>query len=176
MSFDTLAFMFFLPCMFLAYRCFAFRRTRGALAQNLITVAGSYIFYGWWDWRFLILIFITTVCSYASGLMLGGLTSPFKRKCVLWINVGINLGILGFFKYYNFFVGNLQALLSPLGIALDNVTIDLILPVGISFYTFQALSYTIDVYRRRISPTNDIPAFFAFISFFPQLVDNDTVP
>lgn len=170
MSFDTLAFMLFLPCMFLTYWFLTFRGKGGALAQNLITVAGSYVFYGWWDWRFLVLIFLTTVFSYASGQMLGRTTSTAKRKAVLWTSVGLNLGILGFFKYYNFFAENLQALLAPLGIGLDNVTLDLILPVGISFYTFQALSYTIDVYRRSIRPTNDIPAFFAFISFFPQLV------
>lgn len=92
------------------------------------------------------------------------------EKIILWGNVVLNLGILGLFKYYNFFVGNLQALLTPVGVNLDSITLNLILPVGISFYTFQAISYTIDVYRRKLEPTNDIVAFFAFISFFPQLV------
>lgn len=171
MSFDTLAYALFLPCIFLIYWAVMWRDHRlGALAQNLITVGGSYVFYGWWDWRFLILIFLTTVFSYSSGLLLGRFQSKRRRKMVLWTAIGLNLGFLGFFKYYNFFTENFQALLAPFGIRLDSITLDLILPVGISFYTFQAMSYTIDVYRRSINPTRNIPAFFAFISFFPQLV------
>ncbi len=168
MSFDTLSFALFLPCMFLIY--WALGRIRGGWKQNLAIVAGSYVFYGWWDKRFLVLIFLTTVFSYISGRLLSRSRSSAVRKWVLWSAIGLNLAILGFFKYYNFFAENLRLLLAPMGIGLDNITLDLILPVGISFYTFQAMSYTIDVYRRSIEPTRDMPAFFAFISFFPQLV------
>lgn len=136
----------------------------------MLVIAASYIFYGWWDWRFLVLIAVTTGCSFLSGIYIGKAKKQWRRKLWLWGNVGFNLGILCLFKYFNFFVSNLQAILSPLGITLDSVTINLILPVGISFYTFQALSYSIDVYRDKIKPTRDIAPFFAFISFFPQLV------
>ena len=136
----------------------------------MLVIAASYIFYGWWDWRFLVLIAVTTGCSFLSGIYIGKAKKQWRRKLWLWGNVGLNLGILCLFKYFNFFVSNLQAILSPFGIVLDSVTVNLILPVGISFYTFQALSYSIDVYRDKIKPTRDIAAFFAFISFFPQLV------
>jgi D-alanyl-lipoteichoic acid acyltransferase DltB (MBOAT superfamily) len=139
--------------------------------QNLFVVAASYVFYGWWDWRFLILIAITTFCSFASGLLLERFEGQHtKRKWVSASNIILNLLILCIFKYYNFFGENLVALFNCFGIRLDWVTISILLPVGISFYTFQALSYTIDVYRHKITPTHDAVAFFAFISFFPQLV------
>jgi D-alanyl-lipoteichoic acid acyltransferase DltB (MBOAT superfamily) len=134
-------------------------------------VAASYVFYGWWDWRFLILIAITTFCSFASGLLLERFEGQrTKQKWVSASNIILNLLILCVFKYYNFFGENLAALFNHFGIQLDWVTIDILLPVGISFYTFQALSYTIDVYRHKITPTHEPVAFFAFISFFPQLV------
>lgn len=110
------------------------------------------------------------MCSFLSGMLIESTESKRKKIIYLWSNVLINLGILCLFKYYNFFVTNLLALLKPIGVTLDDVTINLILPVGISFYTFQALSYSIDVYRNKIKATKDIAAFFAFISFFPQLV------
>lgn len=167
MLFNSLVFLLYLPVVFLLY-WFVFKRLKW---QNAFVVAASYVFYGWWDWRFLLLIALTTLCSYLSGIMME--RTPYRksrRLLILWSNVILNLGILCLFKYYNFFVGNLQMLLQPLGISLDGVTLDLILPVGISFYTFQALSYSIDVYRGKVRPTHDIVAFFAFISFFPQLV------
>lgn len=133
----------------------------------MFIIVASYVFYGWWDIRFLILIALTTSCSFLSGIAI----SKTKHKlCWVWINVILNLGILGVFKYYNFFAENMVSLLGRFGIKPDDVTLNLILPVGISFYTFQALSYTIDVYRRKLEPTKDAVAFFAFISFFPQLV------
>lgn len=166
MGFNSVAFLLFLPIVFLLY-WFAFgRRLR---LQNAFIVVASYVFYGWWDIRFLILISATTFCSYLSGVGIAVFTGK-RRKAILWLNILINLGILGVYKYYNFFVGNLQELLEPLGVSLDSITLNLILPVGISFYTFQALSYSIDVYRDKIKATKDIVAFFAFISFFPQLV------
>lgn len=166
MLFNSIEFLLFLPIVFLLYWV-VFKPLRW---QNAFIVLASYLFYGWWDWRFLILIAITTLFSYISGILIERYSERGVSKFVLSCNVVINLGILGLFKYFNFFTSNLQALLAPLGFHLDSVTINLILPVGVSFYTFQALSYSIDVYRRKIDATKDIIAFFAFISFFPQLV------
>ena len=137
--------------------------------QNAFVVIASYVFYGWWDWRFLLLIAFTSLCSYASGLLIveSGESRVERGKFWLWLNVAINLGILAIFKYYDFFVSEFGALF---GISTESLLLWIILPVGISFYTFQALSYSIDVYRGNIKPTRDIVAFFAFISFFPQLV------
>ena len=132
----------------------------------------SYVFYGWWDWRFLFLIAFTSFCSYTSGLLLERFEGNRKwQKGISAGNIIINLTILGIFKYYNFFVENLDVIFSSLfNSHLDWVTIDIILPVGISFYTFQALSYTIDVYQKKLPATHDSVEFFAYISFFPQLV------
>ena len=166
MTFNSIEFLLFLPIVFMIYWRLSDRTLR-----NLLIITASYIFYGWWNWRFLLLIAFTTLCSYLSGLLLSDPTkSKTRRLSVLWINVAVNLTILGVFKYFNFFTASLSQLLSPIGIHLDSVTMSLILPVGRSFYTFQALSYSIDVYRHKIEATRDIAAFFAFISFFPQLV------
>jgi D-alanyl-lipoteichoic acid acyltransferase DltB (MBOAT superfamily) len=165
--FNSSVFCVFLPIVFLLY-WFVFKPLKW---QNLFVVAASYVFYGWWDWRFLILIAITTFCSFASGLLLERFEGQrTKQKWISASNIILNLLILCIFKYYNFFGENLVALFNRFGIQLDWVTIDILLPVGISFYTFQALSYSIDVYRHKITPTRDAVAFFAFISFFPQLV------
>lgn len=166
MLFNSLAFALYLPVVFIAYWGI-FRRLG---LQNLWVTIASYVFYGWWDWRFLSLIALTTIFSFFSGILIKRASTRKGRLGYLWSNVCLNLGILGLFKYYGFFMTNLQALLTPLGFELDSVTVSLILPVGISFYTFQALSYSIDVYRNKIEPTRDVVAFFAFISFFPQLV------
>lgn len=129
------------------------------------------MFYGWWDWRFLLLIALTTFCSFISGILLEKAEGkPVFQKWINTSNIIFNLLILGVFKYYNFFGENFCALLQLFNVQTDWITIDILLPVGISFYTFQALSYTIDVYLHKIKPTHDIIAFFAFISFFPQLV------
>ena len=167
MLFNSFEFLIFLPIVFLLY-WFVFKPLRW---QNLFIVAVSYIFYGWWDWRFLILIAFTTLCSFASGIVLERLEGQrTKQKWVSAANITLNLLILCIFKYFNFFGENLTELFQLFGVEADWVTIDILLPVGISFYTFQALSYTIDVYQHKIKPTHDIVAFFAFISFFPQLV------
>ncbi|MBR6946581.1 MAG: MBOAT family protein, partial [Muribaculaceae bacterium] len=159
--------MIFLPVVFLLY-WFVFKRLRW---QNLLILVASYVFYGWWDWRFLILIVITSLSSYASGLLIQRFEGRRRwQRLVSICNIVLNLGILATFKYFNFFATSLQVLLSSIGIAADWPTLNIILPVGISFYTFQALSYSIDVYARRIEPTRDAVAFFSFISFFPQLV------
>lgn len=167
MLFNSFEFLIFLPAVFLLY-WFVFKPLKW---QNLFVVAASYLFYGWWDWRFLILIAITTFCSYASGLLIQKYSGRrTHQRMVCATNILLNLIILGIFKYLNFFGENFALLLDALGFKCDWVTLDILLPVGISFYTFQALSYTIDVYRGNIQPTRNIVAFFAFISFFPQLV------
>ncbi len=167
MLFNSLEFLVFLPIVFLLY-WFVFRTRKW---QNLLVVVASYTFYGWWDWRFLFLIALTSICSFASGWLIEHYEGHRQRQ--RWVsaaNIVLNLGILGVFKYYNFFVENLDALLRSLGWQLDCVTINILLPVGISFYTFQALSYTIDVYQKKLPATHDVVEFFAYISFFPQLV------
>ena len=140
---------------------------RQLLWQNLLIVVASYVFYGWWDWRFLILIAITTVLSFLSGIGIEKAPTQRGKKAVMIANVVVNLGILGVYKYYDFFATQFAQLF---GIESDFLLLHLILPVGISFYTFQALSYSIDVYRKQIDPTHDIVSFTAFLSFFPQLV------
>ncbi len=167
MIFNSLIYAIFLPIVFIIYWLL---RNQLKL-QNLFVVIASYVFYGWWDWRFLILIAFTSFCSWGSGLLIqkSQITndqSPIA-KLWLWLNIVLNLGILATFKYYDFFVSEFGALF---GISTESLLLRIILPVGISFYTFQALSYSIDVYRGNIKPTKDIVAFFAFISFFPQLV------
>ena len=138
--------------------------------QNLLIVIASYVFYGWWDWRFLSLIIISTLIDFSIGLNLKNEQNLFKRKILLWSSIIVNLGFLGFFKYYNFFIDNFISAFSFFGSDINPNTLNIILPVGISFYTFQTLSYTIDVYKRQITPTNDIIGFSAFVCFFPQLV------
>ena len=167
MLFNSLNFLIFLPIVFLLY-WFVFKPLKW---QNLLVVVASYVFYGWWDWRFLFLIALTTLCSFISGLLIEHYEGErSKQKWISAANIVLNLAILALFKYYNFFTENLQVLFNGFGIHLDWPTLNVILPVGISFYTFQALSYSIDVYRKKIKATRDVIAFFAFISFFPQLV------
>ena len=168
--FNSFEFLLFLPIVFLLY-WFVFCTRRW---QNLFIIAASYVFYGWWDWRFLFLIVFTSLCSYVSGILIekqqGEKPGGGGGKFYATSNIVINLLILGVFKYFNFFTDNLVLLFGSFGIQLDWPTLNIILPVGISFYTFQALSYTIDVYRKSIPATHDPIEFFAYISFFPQLV------
>ena len=166
MLFNSIEFALFLPAVWLAYWAL-----RGRMRlQNLLVVAASYVFYGWWDWRFLVLIAFTSAWSYVVGLVELRRWEERPSKALLTVSLVVNLGILGYFKYYNFFLDSAVALLESVGFAPNVPSLKIVLPVGISFYTFQALSYTIDVYRRAIRPTRDPFAFFAFISFFPQLV------
>ena len=171
MLFNSLEFLIFLPIVFLLYWFVFDYAMRGCkrqlLWQNLLIVVASYIFYGWWDWRFLVLIAITTVLSFLSGIGIEKAPTQRGKKAVMIANVLVNLGILGVYKYYDFFATQFAELF---GIEPDFLLLHLILPVGISFYTFQALSYSIDVYRKQIEPTHDIVSFTAFLSFFPQLV------
>ncbi len=171
MLFNSIQFAIFLPIVFLLY-WFVFDRfisksKHQLKLQNAFVVAASYVFYGWWDWRFLLLIAFTSFCSWGSGLLIGKAETKGKAKRWMWLNVVLNLCILALFKYYDFFVTEFAHLFH---ISTEGLLLKVILPVGISFYTFQALSYSIDVYRGKIAPTKDIVAFFAFISFFPQLV------
>jgi D-alanyl-lipoteichoic acid acyltransferase DltB (MBOAT superfamily) len=167
MLFNSIDFAVFLPIVFLLY-WFVFNKD--LKLQNILILVASYIFYGWWDWRFLSLIVFSTLVDYFVGRQLAHETKINKRKVLLWLSIIVNLGFLGFFKYYNFFIENFTQAFSFLGYQLSGNSLQIILPVGISFYTFQTLSYSIDVYRRKLEPTKDFISFAAFVSFFPQLV------
>ncbi len=167
MIFNSLDFAIFLPLVFVVYWFVVQRQLR---LQNLVVVLASYVFYGWWDWKFLSLIVFSTIVDYFVGIGLGKSELPLRRKLLLWTSIIVNLGLLGFFKYYNFFLENFVAAFSFFGTSIQANTLNIILPVGISFYTFQTLSYSIDIYRRKLEPTNDFMAFSAFVCFFPQLV------
>lgn len=167
MLFNSIDFAIFLPVVFLVYW---FLVNKSLKLQNLFVVLASYVFYGWWDWRFLSLILFSTLVDYSVGLGLNKEVRPARRKLLLWTSILVNLGFLGFFKYFNFFQENFIAAFSFFGTEIKGNSLNIILPVGISFYTFQTLSYTIDVYRRKLEPTRDFIAFAAFVSFFPQLV------
>ncbi len=167
MLFNSLDFALFLPIIFVLY-WYVFQKS--LKLQNLLLVVASYVFYGWWDWRFLSLILISTLVDYMVGLGLRDQQDSIKRKLLLWTSILVNLGFLGFFKYYNFFLDNFVSAFSFFGQEISASSLNIILPVGISFYTFQTLSYSIDVYRGKLKPTEDFIAFAAFVSFFPQLV------
>lgn len=167
MFFNSLDFAVFLPIVFILYW---FVVNKDLKLQNALVVLASYVFYGWWDWRFLLLIFFSTGVDYLVGLQLNKERKKKNRKILLWISVIVNLGFLGFFKYYNFFLDNFITAFSFFGMKINANTLNIILPVGISFYTFQTLSYTIDIYKKKLKPTKDFIAFSAFVSFFPQLV------
>lgn len=167
MLFNSLDFAIFIPIVFVLYW---FVLKKNLRLQNLLIVLSSYVFYGWWDWRFLSLIIFSTLVDYTVGMRLGVEQKPLNRKILLWISIVVNLGFLGFFKYYNFFIDNFTEAFSFFGQDITINSLNIILPVGISFYTFQTLSYSIDVYRGKMEPTTDFIAFSAFVSFFPQLV------
>ena len=167
MLFNSIDFAIFLPIVFILYW---FATNNNLKLQNLLIVAASYLFYGWWDWRFLSLVLFSTIVDYSVGRGLGKQENQTKRKALLWISLVSNLGLLGYFKYYNFFLDNFITAFSFFGYGIKANTLNIILPVGISFYTFQTLGYVIDVYKRKLEPAKDFFAFSAFVSFFPQLV------
>ena len=168
MLFNSIEFLLFLPIVFVLY-WFVFNKS--LKVQNSLILLSSYFFYGWWDYRFLSLIFLSTLVDYFIGLNLPKQTSQKRQKLLLWCSVLFNLSVLGFFKYYNFFVDSWVDLFASVGYEIKSVwTLNIILPVGISFYTFQTMSYTIDIYRKKIDPTKDFISFASFVSFFPQLV------
>tara|TARA_R110001632_G_scaffold43376_1_gene109900 strand:- start:57017 stop:58435 length:1419 start_codon:yes stop_codon:yes gene_type:complete len=166
MLFNSVDFLLFLPSVFLLY-WFVFKKIK---FQNLFILFASYLFYGWWDWRFLFLILASTLVDYSIGLLLDKSIENKKRKYLLYTSLVFNLGLLGIFKYYNFFIDNWIYAWSEIGINMHKGSLNIILPVGISFYTFQTLSYSIDVYKKKINPTKNFIAFASFVSFFPQLV------
>lgn len=167
MNFTSIDFAIFLPIVFVLY-WFVF--SNNIRLQNLTIVISSFIFYGWWDWRFLSLIVISIFVDYMVGIGLSKHNNIRKRKIILSLSIICNLGFLAFFKYYNFFLDNFILAFEFFGTKIRASTLSVILPVGISFYTFQTLSYSIDVYKRKLKPTKDFIAFSAFVSFFPQLV------
>ena len=167
MLFNSLDFAIFLPIIFLLYW---FVVQKNLKLQNALIVVASYIFYAWWDWRFLSLIMFSTIVDYLIGQRLRIEHKQSKRKALLCTSVFVNLGFLGFFKYYNFFLEAFVDAFSLFGVPINAGSLNIILPVGISFYTFQTLSYTIDVYRKKLEPTRDFIVFSAFVCFFPQLV------
>ena len=167
MLFNSIDFAVFIPIVFTLY-WFVFQNN--LKFQNLLIVFASYLFYGWWDWKFLSLIIFSTLVDFIVGRNLRTEQIRSRRKILLWVSIIVNLGFLGFFKYYNFFIENFTYAFSVLGFKINRNSLNIILPVGISFYTFQTLSYTIDVYRKKIKPTQDFIAFSAFVCFFPQLV------
>jgi D-alanyl-lipoteichoic acid acyltransferase DltB (MBOAT superfamily) len=164
MLFNSLAFLVFFAIVFAVYLPLPRR------AQNLWLLAASYFFYGAWDWRFLGLILLSTAIAWGAGLALGATRSPRRRRAIVGAALVADLGILGFFKYAGFFAESLRELFGVFGVPLSPFTLHVLLPVGISFYTFQTLSYTIDVYRRQLAPERDFFDFALFVAFFPQLV------
>jgi len=167
MLFNSIEFLIFLPIAFVCY-WFVFGRT--IRARNLFLLVISYVFYGWWDWRFLSLLILSSSVDYLLGIAMGRMPEKSKRKRLLLVSLLVNLGMLGIFKYFNFFQREFIDLFASWGVELNPWSLQIVLPVGISFYTFQTLSYTIDVYRGNLKPCKDVVAFFAFVSFFPQLV------
>ena len=168
MLFNSIEFAIFLPIVFSLYWFIGGRNVR---VQNALLLIASYFFYGWWDWRFLSLIAFSSSVDYFVGIGLGKTSNKVKRKILLLTSISVNIGFLAFFKYFNFFAENFYKAFTILGQPIsDPHLLKLILPVGISFYTFQTLSYSIDIYRGKLEPIKDIIAFFAFVSFFPQLV------
>ena len=167
MLFNSIEFAIYLPIIFTLYW---FVANRNIKFQNILLLIASYVFYGWWDWRFLSLIIFSSLIDYFVGVQLGKTEIKHKRQALLWVSILVNIGFLGFFKYFNFFAESFADAFTLLGKHIEPTRLQIILPVGISFYTFQTLSYSIDVYKKKLKPTHDIVAFFAFVSFFPQLV------
>lgn len=167
MLFNSVDFAVFLPIVFALYWSV---QKYGVRTQNSIIVLSSYLFYGWWDPRFLLLIALSTLIDFVIGARMDATKHQRTRTIFLWISILINLGLLGFFKYYNFFAENFISAFCLLGYKPTLQTLQIILPVGISFYTFQTMSYSFDVYNRKLNPTHDFIAFSAYVSFFPQLV------
>ena len=167
MLFNSIDFAVFLPIVFLLYWLVGRKDQR---VRNWILLVASYVFYGWWDARFLALIAFSTLVDYFVGVGLGHTSDPKRRKYLLWTSLAVNLGMLGFFKYYNFFTASFVDAFSLFGAEFHADRLNIVLPVGISFYTFQTLSYSIDVFQRKLQPSRDPVAFAAYVSFFPQLV------
>jgi D-alanyl-lipoteichoic acid acyltransferase DltB (MBOAT superfamily) len=167
MFFNSLQFALFLPVVFLAYW---FIPNKSKTSQNYILIFASYFFYSCWDWRFLFLLIFSTLLAYFAALQIENSKTAFLRKFWLWLCVGLNIGFLGIFKYYNFFVSSFTDLLQNFGLHLNPMLLKVILPVGISFYTFHGLSYIIDIYYKRIKAERNFVDYSLFVSYFPLLV------
>ncbi len=168
MLFNSSEFIIFLPTVFILYWFILNKKLKG---QNLLLLVSSYVFYGWWDWRFLFLIILSTIVDYLIGLKIFSNNQVIKRKIFLWISILFNICLLGFFKYFNFFIDSLISLFGAYGYESSKVwSINIILPIGISFYTFQTMSYSLDIYFGKLKPTRNFISFALFVSFFPQLV------
>jgi D-alanyl-lipoteichoic acid acyltransferase DltB (MBOAT superfamily) len=167
MFFNSITFLVFFGAVFLLFWLIPANQRR---TRNLFILITSYVFYGWWDWRFLSLIALSSAVDFALGRAIHREADEKRRKGLLGVSLAVNLGLLGVFKYFNFFVDSLDAALSMFGASAAGLHLEIVLPVGISFYTFQTLSYTLDIYRRRMEPVDDAVQFFAFVAFFPQLV------
>lgn len=167
MLFNSLEFSVFLPVVFILHW---FAANRSKETQNLFLLVASYFFYGWWDWRFLILIAFSSLVDYCLGLHLSKVEDEKKRNLLLLSSIAVNLAVLGFFKYFNFLAESFANAVTVLGKPVDPVLLRVVLPVGISFFTFQKLTYTIDIYKRRMEPTRNVVTFLVFVSFFPLLL------
>jgi D-alanyl-lipoteichoic acid acyltransferase DltB (MBOAT superfamily) len=163
MSFISLDFAIFLPIVFAIY----WLLNKNVKAQNVFLLAASYFFYGWWNWRYLSIVLLCSITNYVAGLLMMKTDQQKKRKMILVACCCLSLGVLSIFKYYDFFLTSFVDAFSFFGMQLNAATLNLILPIGISFYTFHTLSYTIDVYRRNFEPTKDVVSFFLFVSIFP---------
>lgn len=166
MVFNSFEFLIFLPIVFILYWFFC---SKDRNLQNGLLVIVSYFFYAWWDWRFAALLFITTLSSYLSGILISKCITPKNRWFIALFTIILNLGILFYFKYCNFFVQGFVDAFSLFGKELTISTLKIILPIGISFFTFTALSYTIEVYKHKVETTKDFLAYFAYVSFFPSI-------
>lgn len=167
MTFQSIEFLIFLPIVFLFYWTICYK---SKLLQNGLIVVASLIFYGWWDWKILGLLLLTAFSTFFAGRWIKKIDSQKKRKYLSVGTIVFNIGILFFFKYYNFFVHAFVDAFSFFGVEFSISTLKILLPVGISFYTFTALSYTIDVYQKKIEPTNDVLAYLAYVMFFPSIL------
>jgi alginate O-acetyltransferase complex protein AlgI len=167
MTFTTITFLVFMILFFSLYWIVA---PKNKNLRNLLIILGGYIFYGWWDWRFLLLLIFSSTIDFCSGLLIDGAKTRAAKKGFLWLSLGVNISLLGFFKYCDFFIKSFNDLMIQLGYEGDTKLLNIILPVGLSFYTFQSMSYALDVYKGKLKPTRNVIEFFAFVAFFPQLV------
>lgn len=167
MTFQSFEYIVFLPIVFLLYWTVS---RRNKTLQNGLIVVASLVFYGWWDWRFLGLLLLTAFSTFWAGWLMGNTEEQNKRKIYNVCTVVLNIGVLFFFKYFNFFMQAFVDAFSLLGVEINVSTLKILLPVGISFYTFTALSYSIDVYQRKVEPTKDVFAYFAYVMFFPSIL------
>lgn len=167
MTFTTITFLVFMIIFFSIYWILA---PKNKNLRNVLIILGGYLFYGWWDWRFLILLIFSSTVDFCSGLLIGHAKTQSAKRGFLWLSLGVNICLLGFFKYCDFFIQSFNDLMIQLGHEGDTKLLKIILPVGLSFYTFQSMSYALDVYKGKLKPTKNIVDFFAFVAFFPQLV------